>query len=166
MRKRNRLLLMVLAFFVFSAFVMPSPVFANSPPSAEPRNLSPSEAIMIMTMISIPGIVLTIISESLVSLCFGFNFKARNIVRLVNLISQVVMRVLFVFINIWTKNYLVSITTVELLVYLGEYITYRKIFGDISSKKLLALTVVANTVSLLLGLWMNDWLLFVMFSGG
>ena len=75
-------------------------------------------------------------------------------------------RLLFVFFYIWTKNYLVSITTVELLVYLGEYITYRKIFGDISSKKLLALTVVANTVSLLLGLWMNDWLLFVMFSGG
>ena len=86
--------------------------------------------------------------------------------RLVNLISQVVMRILFVFINIWTKNYLVSIIAVELLVYLGEYFTYRKIFGDLSTKKLLAFTVAANSVSLLLGLWMNDWLLFVLFSGG
>ena len=79
-------------------------------------------------------------------------------IRLTNLVSQILMRVLFVCIHLLLNNYYLSIIAVEILVYFGEYLAYCKIFREITIRKRLLFTIFANTVSLLLGMWMNDWL--------
>lgn len=167
MHRRNNLfpVLVVIALVVS---IVPFSASANSPPDAEftERYLGAGETILMMTLISIPGIVLTVVSEAITAVAFGFDLKSRSIICLVNFVSQIVMRTLFVFIHVLINHYLISIIAVEFLVYLGEYLVYCKVFKDISIKRRLFFTIMANTVSLLLGLWMNDWLLFVMFAGG
>lgn len=106
-------------------------------------------------IVNIIGVILTIIIETITAVFFKMK-PFRNIV-VVNLITQVIMRILG-FIS--PLEYLLTLFILEVLVYISEYNIYRKIYKEISSRKVLVFTVIANSLSLVIGLIVN----FIMYN--
>ena len=168
--KGNRKLFIFLLTVAFLLPLLSLEVLANAPPEAELTGvveLPDSLGIALLILFSIPGIVVTIISEWMVAGIFGMQSGEQRMVRRVNLISQILMRIVFVFLNaVLNLSYLTSVVVLEIAVYMLEYLVYRRLIKSFSAKKIFAYTIAANTVSLLLGMLMNDLFLLAKFTGG
>lgn len=114
-------------------------------------------SVLIFLIIGIGGMVTTCVTEWLVALAFaGIKEYSRQIV-ITNIVSQLIMRIgqmlllklMFVFEIILV--YLGMVLILEILVYLGEFLLYRRLIKGVSWKRCLAYTVCANTASLLAG---------------
>ena len=168
--KGNRKLFIFLLTVAFLLPLLSLEVLANAPPEAELTGvveLPDSLGIALLILFSIPGIVVTIISEWMVAGIFGMQSGEQRMVRRVNLISQILMRIVFVFLNaVLNLSYLISVVILEIAVYMLEYLVYRRWIKSFPAKKIVAYTITANTVSLLLGMLMNDLFLLAKFTGG
>jgi len=82
-----------------------------------------------------------------------FKIKPKRKIFVVNLITQFILTI--VILAGLIKPYWLAVLIMEVFVYSSEYFAYTKLFKDISNKKLLIYTVVANTTSLLIGLLLN-----------
>lgn len=117
-------------------------------------------AIVLFAAISIAGLFVNCILEWIVSLFFGLHRKYGWDILCVNGISQILMRTAFVLLYGPVFNrYSHTVIVLEILVFVGEFLFYRKKMEDVSPGKCLAYTVTANAISLALGLWSNHLLL-------
>ncbi len=105
---------------------------------------------------SILIMLLSIGTEVVVSLLFKFRGKQVSTVLVVNICSQIIMRVLYLLLPF---AYLIETIILEVLVYGAEFWIYRKKFNEVGTAKIICYTVVANTLSLLLGIFLDCYLL-------
>ena len=91
--------------------------------------------------------------EWFVGWIFGFKGRQLRTVLLVNLTTQIVMRLLHILLPL---NYWVEVAILETLVYTAEFFIYKKCMKDASTGKLLIYTILANTLSLFCGLRLNQ----------
>lgn len=85
-----------------------------------------------------------------IELVIGLWFRFRGTpIFIVNLCSQIAMRALYVILPF---TYLLETIVLETLVYLAEFFIYKGCFKQTSKAKILLYTIIANTVSLLLGI--------------
>ncbi len=111
--------------------------------------------------VSLIGIFITCITEGMVATAFKLDGKYAKLIRCTNIISQIAMRFLFVlFYSLLFWRYLIAVVLLEILVYTGEYLIYRKKMTDISAKKCLLYTVCANSLSWIIGAVVNAVILF------
>lgn len=98
------------------------------------------------------AVVLSVKAELLISLFFRPNSKEILTILTVNVITQLLIRVLFatVPLSYWTLVFIL-----EVAVYLVEWVVYCKRLRNRSWKQWLLFSVLANTVSLLIGLGFN-----------
>ncbi len=99
-------------------------------------------------------IMLTSISVETLFAFFWFKFKGKQtlIAFIVNLCSQSVMRFLYVLLPF---TYLIETVVLEILVYSVEFLIYKKTFKHCTTVRILTYTIVANTISLLLGILLD-----------
>ncbi|MCL2368437.1 MAG: hypothetical protein FWC72_05525 [Oscillospiraceae bacterium] len=91
--------------------------------------------------------------EIVIGLFFQFFRKKLLLIFCVNLGTQMAMWVVYLrFMWLWPP--LLAILLLEVVIYVTEFVIYRKspIMADESTRKLLLYTVIANTVSLVLGI--------------
>jgi hypothetical protein len=112
---------------------------------------------LILTVI---GIAATVILEWLIVFCFPQLLHTKVVIA-TNLVTQTVMRILFVLLYsfVW-QNYILWTVLLEILVYTAEYLIYRKKMFTAPEKAILAYTITANTVTLLIGLGINYYFMF------
>jgi hypothetical protein len=123
-------------------------------------------AILVFLIVGIGGIIWTCFIEWLVALSFDVVRKYSRLTVIVNIVSQLIMRVgqmlllnvMYVFDIILV--YLGMILLLEILVYLGEFLLYTRLMKDVSWKRCFAYTVCANTASLISGLLLFSIVLF------
>ena len=154
MRRRERLFarMTTLAYYVA---LLPTEVLANAPAQAEFEGPSSSIILIIPYFFSL-GMLLTVVSESQVARLFRMEDWERRRIRWTNFFSQILMRVLFLALPL---GYIGAVVLTEVVVYVGEFLLYRKILPNHSVRRLLAYTIAANTVSLILGIILNYLLL-------
>lgn len=117
--------------------------------------------IILYILLGIIGLIFTCWVEWLAALPFKLVRWYGSLIAMTNLVSQILMRVSFVVLyDLFYWNYYVALLVFEVLVYTGEFLFYRWRMRDVSWKKCLAYTVTANSVSLILGIYINRVLLF------
>lgn len=107
-------------------------------------------------LFSISIMLVSIGTESIIALLFGFKGKRLLSILTVNVCSQIIMRVLYVVLPL---TYLIETVILEVLVYGTEFLIYRKRFEQISTTKIAIYTVIANTASLSLGILIDRYIL-------
>lgn len=108
--------------------------------------------VILYVFISIVGVIITCLVERLTAWPFGLGKTYGLTIILTNVVSQIIMRVLYIFVDmLFLRNYVLAMILLELLVYTFEYLFYRKRMKDMSWKRILAYTVTANTASLIIG---------------
>ncbi len=105
---------------------------------------------------SILIILLSIGAELLTALLFGFKGKKTLTILIANACTQIVMRLLYIVLPF---TYLIETIILEILVYGGEILIYKKCFKDTKVSKIIAYTVIANTLSLILGILLDCYIL-------
>lgn len=113
----------------------------------------------IYILLAILGVAVTVFVEWLIAHCFTPLLLYLKVVLLTNLVTQLTMRVLFVLLYsfLW-QNYWFWTLLLEVAVYTAEYFTYRKYILTAPKKTILTYVIVANTVTLLLGIAVNNFL--------
>lgn len=101
-------------------------------------------------------IILSIGTESLTALFFGFKGKKILTIFIVNLCTQIIMRLLYLVLPF---TYLIETFILEFLVYGGEILIYKKYFKDTKISTVIAYTVIANTLSLIFGIVLDRYVL-------
>lgn len=101
-------------------------------------------------------IFISISTEFIISLFFRIRGKRLLTILIVNVSSQIIMRLLYAALPL---SYIVETLILEALVYSVEFLIYNKCFKDISTGRVVAYTVTANTVSLLLGILLDCFIL-------
>lgn len=99
------------------------------------------------------GILFSVGIEILIAVWFRFKGRSLVIIALVNIATQVIMRVLFVF-SPW--SYWLTVLILETGVYIGEFVLYKIWIKEKTILQIGIYTVTANTASLLLGLLINS----------
>ena len=94
--------------------------------------------------------------EVLIALIFGFRKKQLLPILIANVCTQTVMRLLYCVIPL---SYWLETLILEFLIYLVEFLIYKKFIKEADTKKILIYTIVANTITLLLGLAFNYFIL-------
>ncbi len=97
-------------------------------------------------------ILLSVVIELLTALLFGYNSKRLTTVAIVNVCSQVIMRVLYLILPL---TYLVETVILEVLVFTLEALIYKKRFEDSRWSDVLTYTIVANVLSLAAGILLD-----------
>ena len=87
--------------------------------------------------------------ETLIAVIFRFRRKEVGLVAAVNILTQGLMRLLYLLLPL---SYFAATIILEALVYISEYIIFRKKMPEVKPSKILYFTIVANTVSLVSGL--------------
>lgn len=87
---------------------------------------------------------------------FGLEREYRKTILIVNVCSQIAMRVLYIALPF---TYLIETCILEILVYTVEFLIYKKRFWELQTGKLAYYTVAANTLSLLLGIFLDCYIL-------
>lgn len=108
-------------------------------------------------LISAVLILLSVGTEVIVALMFRLRGNRLLTVLLVNACTQITMRVLYVVLPF---PYLVETIALEAAVYLAEFLIYQRHMKQMRKGRILCYTIVANTLSLILGIAF-DRLLFV-----
>lgn len=105
---------------------------------------------------SILIMLLSVVAEVVLARFFGLGKKQRRTIRVVNVCSQIIMRALYAVLPF---TYLIETCILEILVYSAEFLIYKKRFGQVRTKTLAYYTVAANTLSLLLGIFLDCYIL-------
>lgn len=105
---------------------------------------------------SILIILISVGIESVTSLLFGFRGRQTLTILIVNICSQIIMRLLY-FVLPFT--YVIETIILEVCVYTVEFFIYKKYFKDTSTIELVGYTITANTLSLLLGIFLDCYIL-------
>lgn len=106
-------------------------------------------------LVTVGGIVVSVACEVIVGLCF--RLKRIKAIIFVNLISQILMRILFFMLyGTLFFSYVFLVFFLELLVYWAECAVYSRIELDYSGIKIKKFTLVANVVSLVVGLLLSN----------
>jgi hypothetical protein len=95
-------------------------------------------------------------TEILVSLLFGFRGKRLLIILLTNTCTQIIMRLLYLVLPF---TYLIETIILEIMVYVTEFLVYKKYLKQEKTTTIGWYTVIANTLSLMLGIWFNSYIL-------
>lgn len=112
--------------------------------------------IFLYVILSVIGVLLTVFLEWLTAAAFKLSKLYGRLVIGTNVVSQVCMRLLFVVLyGTLFYRYAIALVFLEIAVYLGEFLFYRKFMYGVSAKKCLLYTLTANTVSLILGFGLN-----------
>ena len=98
----------------------------------------------------------SIIIEVIVAALFKIKGKKLLTVLIVNTCTQVLMRVLYMIVPL---GYVIETIIFEILVYGSEFLIYKKYFKDKKASTILIYTVVANTISLILGILLDCYIL-------
>jgi hypothetical protein len=96
--------------------------------------------------------------EVLVSLLFGFRGKRLLIILLTNTCTQIIMRLLYLVLPF---TYLIETIILEIMVYVTEFLIYKKYLKQEKTTTIGWYTVIANTLSLMLGIWFNSYILAI-----
>lgn len=106
--------------------------------------------------LSMIGVLATVLLEWLFAFCFKTILLYTKCVFVTNLITQMVMRILFVLLYsfVW-PSYVFWTVLLEILVYVSEYLIYRKFMFAVEKKAILIFTIAANTITLFIGLGIN-----------
>lgn len=115
-------------------------------------------AVLLYLVISGAGLVLTCGVEWCVGKIFKLTEWFGRLILLTNVVSQLLMRILFVVLYPVIPHYALLMLLLEVLVYAGEFVVYRMKMYYINTKKCLFYVFAANTASLLLGLLLNLYL--------
>ena len=114
-----------------------------------------SLAFILYVLVSLAGLVLTCFCEWLVGGAFKLTAVHGKLIIIVNVVSQIVMRVLFVILYSMIPQYWLIMMLLELLVYAGEFVAYCRIAWYMPTRKWLVYVLTANTVSLIVGAVLN-----------
>ena len=158
MKDSMRILILLMALMLCLP-MLSLEVLANAPPGAEFAEDS-NRVILVIPYFFTPGMILTVMSESLVARLFRMDAWERRRIRWTNFFSQILMRMLFLLLGAYLPlKYMGLVVLTEAAVYSGEFMIYRKILKGNSTGKLLTYTATANTVSMILGILMNSLLM-------
>ena len=107
-------------------------------------------------VLSMIGVLSTVALEWLFAFCFRTILLYSKCVFVTNLITQMSMRILFVLLYslVW-PSYIFWTILLEILVYVSEYLIYRKFMFVVERKTILIFTIAANTITLFIGLGIN-----------
>ena len=105
---------------------------------------------------SILIMLMSIGTETVISLLFGFRGRQTLTILIVNICSQIIMRLLYLVLPF---TYLIETIVLEVCVYTAEFLIYKKYFKNISTIKIAGYTITANTLSLLLGIFLDCYIL-------
>lgn len=161
MRRREWLLAFALTL-VFVLCFMPVTASANSPgPNIDGTFDTNPVWVALILLITIGGIVFSCTMEWLVAVAFSLARAYEKKILLINLASQIIMRAAQYGLSLMRPDgipvlvwYGIYVAILEVLVYVGEYLIYRRIMTSISRKYCLIYTIAANTASLVGGLIM------------
>ncbi len=115
--------------------------------------------VMLYVLISAVGLVLTCFVEWLIGVAFKLTKNHAKLIVVTNVVSQILMRVLFVILYSLIPQYTLLTVLLEILVYTGEFIAYRFLAKDIPAGKWLQYVLAANTASVLAGMLLNIYLM-------
>ena len=108
--------------------------------------------LLVYAVIAFCGLLLTVVLELLTVFFFGKCAKYAGDVALTNVTSQILMHITYLLIcSLVRIDRLFLIVILEILVYLGEYLVYRKKMDEAPKSLALIYTLVANTISLVAG---------------
>ena len=114
--------------------------------------------VIVFAVIGLLGMIWTCVIERLVALLYEGIRKYSRLIVLTNIVSQILMR-LGQILLLWllgrlgqAVSYMMLVLVLELVVYLCEYLFYRKKMPDVPRRKCLEYTVCANTASAVSGL--------------
>lgn len=91
--------------------------------------------------------------ELIVAVCFRLWGRKIPTVLIVNFSTQLIMRLAYFLLPF---TYLVETIILEVLVYSSEFFVYRKTMKDVKTAKIAVYTVVANTLSLVFGIFFQN----------
>lgn len=131
-------------------------VSANSPPSQlrDPGEMTSGDLVFYFILAAC-GAVFTIVTEVLAMRVLGKRNNYQKLVVVTNLVSQLLMHALYLSLySVFYKQFVYVVIVLELLVYAGEFLIYRWKMKSISTGRILIYTVIANTLSLLVGIGM------------
>ena len=94
-------------------------------------------------------------TETVASLLLGFKGRQALTILTVNICSQVIMRLLYLVLPF---TYLIETIILEVCVYTVEFLIYKKRFKETSIIKIVGYTIAANTLSLLLGIFLDSYI--------
>ena len=141
---------------IWMCMLLVTSVCANSPPEAELEGAEGSigvDLVIIVFLLILPKMLLTMGTEWLIALWFGYERKFRRKILWMNVWSQLLMRLGDLILRgIYRWNYLPAVVLLEICVYGGEYVFCAGNFPQISRKRVAMYVICANTASLLLGL--------------
>lgn len=91
-------------------------------------------------------------------LAFFFKFKGKQVLTIlvVNVCSQIIMRVLYFALPF---TYLIETIILEILIYTIEFLIYKKCFKQVRTREIVCYTIIANTWSLILGILLDCYIL-------
>lgn len=98
----------------------------------------------------------SVIIEVIVAACFKIKGSKLTMVLVVNTCTQIIMRILYFVVPL---GYVIQTIIFEIMVYGGEFLIYKKCFKDKKVSTILIYTIVANTLSLLLGILLDCYIL-------
>ena len=124
--------------------------------SLEAEMYEPPLFVLIGGFLSMVVMFFSVGIEVLAALIFGFRKKQLLPILIANVCTQTVMRLLYCVIPL---SYWLETLILEFLIYLVEFLIYKKFIKEADTKKILIYTIVANTVTLLLGLAFNYFIL-------
>lgn len=101
-------------------------------------------------------ILFTVLTETLIAI--PFKLKPVWQVAFVNLFTQLILTTIMA---LTIAPYLKLLIIMEIAVYLIEFIAFRLLYKDLSTKRLALFVIVANTVSLSIGLLLNSLGIFI-----
>ena len=141
--------LVQMAMFILLMGSVAMPVFANSPPGG---GINPVIDFILYAVFVFVSLMITLATESLLSLFFPGCGKYTGMILLTNLCSQLLMHATYAAVEGFFTHVVPLVVVLEVMVYAGEYLYYKRRMKDVSQKEILIFTVSANTLSLLTGL--------------
>lgn len=108
--------------------------------------------------ISIIGLIATCMIEWLIGVAFKLTRNYAVLIVGTNVVSQTLMRLLFIPLYSMMPHYIALTVLLEILVYTGEFIAYRFLAKDVPARKWLLYVITANTASLLASILLNIYL--------
>ncbi len=158
---------LLLAVILLSALTFP--VLANSAPSLENGEAVVSAgSVVIVLFLAAISVTLSVVTTCLVEWFiwkrFGWGDVYNKLIIRTNLVSQLIMWAVFfaalvlggvAMIQILLFRYWLFLICLEIPIYVGEFIVYRRKMPEIPWKVCLLYTVTANTASLILGQIVN-----------
>lgn len=90
-------------------------------------------------------LLLTIIVEIIIALVM--KFKNTKVIILTNAITNILLQFLLIYSPL---SYILTFAILELLIFITEYLIYKKYFKDISKSKIISYTLLANLITVIL----------------